>query len=245
MAPLVNWKKNVVYKWGAVVAAFIVLCSIAIVQNTNIWITDNADCTLEKGLPTISSSLMRDGTPYRALVIGLFTISLFIFIHVRDKALLVTLHLFMLAFVVNMKKGQNEAETHTYLVLTGAAVVYVSLLHHVYEALTGNAKNNINILVICTAMAVISAVFAILFCIPVFNKELGGCDSRTWYEYAWLGLLLLSTLTIAIEQEDKSEDDDNANKTLNTDIQTIENAFGLPIRDTYHNTGKSKQSIHF
>lgn len=203
-------------KWILVGTLFVIICWFAIVQNVDPNVENN-QCGGKDGLPTISSSLMRSGTSYRALVIALFTISLFLFIHVKDKSLLVSLHLFMLAFVVNMNEGKSDAETHMDLVLSGAVIMYFSVVYNIFfEA------GNILLKVFAGVVSIVSIIFGVLFCVNVWNDNMEPCDDKMIYEYLWLGPLLLSTIIVVVHEENN-----NYNKTAPENVKNDDE--GAPL----------------
>ena len=179
----------------AIALLFLGLCVWAIATNKDASVEGN-ECGDSDGWPTISSSFMRKKTPFRGIAIELFTFAIYVFMHVKDKALLLSLHLFMLAFVVNMKENDSNAAVHLELVLTGAVVIYISV---VVSILLEHASLFIKI--ISGVSAVISFIFGCLFCSLVWQGDLVPCEPTMWYEYVWLGLLFASTIVIVETQE--------------------------------------------
>ena len=188
-------KDRPMQNFAIVATLFLGLCIWAVATNTDSNVKGN-ECGNSDGWPTISSSFMRKNTPFRGIAIGLFTFAIYVFMHVKDKALLIALHLFMLAFVVNMKENASNAAVHLELVLTGASVIYVSV---VVSILMENASTIIKI--ISGVAAIISFVFGCLFCSMVWQGDLKQCEITMWYEYVWLGLLFASTIVIVETQE--------------------------------------------
>ena len=194
-----------------VAACFLILCVWAVASNKDSNV-DHNECGDTDGWPTISSSFMRRKTPFRGIAIGLFTLAIYIFMHVRDKALLIALHLFMLAFVVNMKENASNAAVHLELVLTGAVVIYISVITNI---MGGEASGAIKIL--SGASAIVSFIFGCLFCSMVWQGALKACEPNMWYEYVWLGLLFASTIVI-VETQEKV-----INKKLTSSVGPIKN----------------------
>ncbi len=203
-----QWNSNVFIKWFILVAGFLILCTIAILDNT-VW-SNEKEC--EKDLPTISSSLMRDDTSYRAFVIILFTISLFLFLNLKHKSLLVSLFLFMLAFVINYKQSDSDKKCHMDLVIGGSGVVYIALFVRLYE----NWKIDSGFWKAYAIISfIVSFVTGVFFVYYELDGQIEACDPKMYLEYLWLGFLLISTLyLVEKDTEMKENGNDEENKPL-------------------------------